>query len=162
MVVICGCSILLSGRDLGEDEVNNSKKVRRIVAKDDNDGATAEVPTDGEPVGRLMDEGAVGGEPSGMGPTDRCGSTEAVSAGEYRLDTQGEPSSGGRSEETTMKKGKEKERAPLEALLLPRTKRRKIDPKPFEEVDGCGLVQQRTSASRKKQRKRKRGQGEQL
>lgn len=149
------------GRDSGEDEVKGSKKVRRRAADDDGVTPVPEVAEDGEPVGGHMDEGSVDGGPSGRGPMGRSGSTETVTTRECGLDTQGETSGGGQSGRTA-KRGKERERAPLEALLFPRTKRRKIDPLSSEEVDGCGLVQQQTTASRKKPRKRKIGQGEQL
>ena len=160
LVVVCGCHFILD-RD-SEDEGKGSKKPKRkaggikTLRNIDGDALSAATRDGG-----LMDRGSFGRGPSGRRPMGGCGPMEA-STRECELDAQGENSSGGQSVmQRKMDRGKLRDRAPLEALLLPRTKRRKVDPLSSVEAGGCSMVQQQVPASRKNRGNGKRDQGEQ-
>lgn len=159
LVVVRGCHCIID-RD-SEDEGKGSKKPKRkavgikTLGNVDGDALSAATRDGG-----FMDRGSFGGGPSGRRPMGGCGPME-TSTVECEVDAQGENSSGGQSGmQRKMDRGKFRERAPLEALLLPRTKRRKVDPL-SSDVGGCRLVQQQMAASRTNRGNGKGGQGEQ-
>ena len=161
MVSDCRCTV-----DRGsEGKRKSSKKPRRRDA--DDDGVNNLGSGDGDALSAARDSGLVGrGALSGAGPSSRrvmvsCGAPEAVSMRECEMDTQGESSSCGQSHvQERIDRAELRKRTPLEALLLPRTKRRKVDPLSTEKVDGCDMLPQPKAASRKDRGSGKREQGQ--
>ncbi len=164
MVSDCRCTVDRSS----EGEHKSSKKPRRRDA--DDDGIYNLGSGDGDALsaaGAARDSGLTGrGALSGAGPSCRramvgCGAPEAVSTREWEMDAQGESSSCGQSNvQERLDRGESRERTPLEALLLPRTKRRKVDPSSTEKVDGCDMLPQPKAASRKDGGSGRRKQGQ--
>ena len=161
MVSDCRCTV-----DRGsEGKRKSSKKPRRRDA--DDDGVNNLGSGDGDALSAARDSGLVGrGALSGAGPSSRramvgCGAPEAVSMRECEMDAQGESSSCGQSHvQERIDRAELRKRTPLEALLLPRTKRRKVDPLSTEKVDGCDMLPQPKAASRKDRGSGKREQGQ--
>ena len=166
MVSDCRCTVDRSS----EGEHKSSKKPRRRDA--DDDGINNLGSGDGDALsaaGAARDSGLTGrgrGALPGAGPSCRramvgCGAPEAVSTREWEMDAQGESSSCGQSNvQERLDRGESRERTPLEALLLPRTKRRKVDPSSTEKVDGCDMLPQPKAASRKDGGSGRRKQGQ--
>ena len=100
--------------------------------------------------------------PSVRRPMGGCGPSEATGMGECELDAQEENSNCGQSRMLRkINRGKLRERAHLDALLLPRTKRRKVDPVSADKVNSCSQLPQQAAASKRNRGNGKRGRSEQ-
>ena len=183
--IVCSCQwILLSGCmfctslllvsnscccivDTGSEDERKSSKMPRSKAEDEggvsnagntNGGAISAPARDGG----FLDRGSIDGVgPSDGRPMGEHGPTASTGMGECELDVQGDNSNCGESgRQQKIHRGKLRERTALEALLLPRTKRRRVDPESAEKENGCSSLTQQTAASKSHRRSGKRRRGE--